>query len=415
MDHHIIKQIVKEVFEKAKGGSPSHTPTALSNYIDDQTDNEIKARTARRAHKRYIKNDNNTGAPIPETVNNFCKFLGYEDYKDYVEKNIINELEDEEPKTKKKSDKTEIDTYESKQEEKGRKKRKWILTLKITVAFALTVTLYQLVIPTIWKNKNDDKPPIECMAWAEDHYEKIDCDLQLHPKYGTQVTPYVASLEKSMQKLDNDSISASTTFFSEETGKPLVWYYKTKEGTLEYYTAPGLHPVNGETLKKITEGMIEKYVPIHKTQPNSFISDDNVNSIKTEIAILILNENNYDDALASNLMSYYYNKNNSVIRLRDSIIYQESFISNFNPDIKLYSNDKLISSDTLVLGTSKYHFSNNIDIQNMVICNLTLDFSIYAFSNNKWKEVSSKMINSIGSGYTNTEAKTNTINKMNYE
>ena len=54
---------------------------------------------------------------------------------------------------------------------------------------------------------------------------------------------------------------------------PNDWYYKNDQGEIEYYTSAGLHPVNGETLKAITEYIIEKYVPIHQNKPSSFVQD----------------------------------------------------------------------------------------------------------------------------------------------
>ncbi|KAA1247250.1 hypothetical protein [Aquimarina sp. RZ0] len=59
--------------------------------------------------------------------------------------------------------------------------------------------------------------------------------------------------------------------------KPRVWYYKNKKDEIEYFTSSGIHPVNGETLKKITPYIIETYVPKHTFKPNSFIDRDSGN------------------------------------------------------------------------------------------------------------------------------------------
>ncbi|WP_040248027.1 hypothetical protein [Psychroserpens mesophilus] len=416
MDHHYyIKQIVEQMFDKIKLTSTTDSITGWTNEIELQSDpkNRISYKTAERAHKKYIENDDSIGKFKKQSIDNFCKFIGYEDYKDYLKNNIKIELKDEEPKNEIEPKNTKIDTSDpiEEEEENNSKKRKWILTLQIIIVSALTLILYQIASNHIWKNKTDDKQPIECMAWAKDHYEITDCGFQLHPDHGTKVEPFLLSKSK-MKKIEVD---ASTTFFSEETGKPLVWYYKTKEDKLEYFTSPGLHPVNGETLKKITEGMIQKYVPIHKTQPDSFISNENENSINKRIAVLILNDNDFDNELVTNLKSNYLDKNSSVINLRDSNNYQKSFISKFNPNEKLYLFGKQIKVDTLVLGTSAYHFSKDIDIQNMITCNLNLELTVYVNIKKSWNEINSKTIKTIGSGYTNTEAKINAIKKINYD
>ncbi|WP_346882868.1 hypothetical protein [uncultured Algibacter sp.] len=413
MDHHIIQQIVEKMFDKAKKSCSSHAPNALSKHIADESDYEFNYRTAERAYKRYIDNNTGIGAPIPETINSFCKYLDCDNYKDYVEKNIKNDPKTEEPKDKKELDNIEGNTtdLESEGGENNKKNRRWILTLKITTAFALTFIIYQLVNPTI--GKKNTIQPIECMTWSVNHYEKIDCDFQLHPEYGTKVEPYDAYKSK-MKKL---KVNASYDFFSKETGRPLVWYYKTKKGTLEYFNLPGFHPLNGETLKKITQGMIEKYIPIHITKPDSFVSSDNISSTNADIAILVLDGNDFDNQLTSALKTNYFNKKSSIVRLKGSDIYDENFISNFSTNEKLFLNTKSIKVDTLFLGVSKYDFHNNIDKKDMIICNLQFDFQIHIHNNNNnnWKEVITKTTTSIGTGYSITEAKTNAIKKINYE
>ena len=48
-------------------------------------------------------------------------------------------------------------------------------------------------------------------------------------------------------------------YFDEEN-KPKVWYRKVSKSEIELFTAPGLHPVNGKTLKPISTYMIDKYI-----------------------------------------------------------------------------------------------------------------------------------------------------------
>lgn len=272
MDH-IISAIVIEAFEKAKAGSSSQKPTALSNFIEEKTDGRINSRTARRAYKRYIDQDENVGAPIPETVKNFCNFLGYDDFEAYVIKNENKGIKKEESKA---TAETDI-THSTKSPEKtypdtGLKKSKGNLPVKIIVALGTLLVLY-LFVSTIWNQTAKNKSALHaCMAWAKDHFEKVtDCDLLVHPEYGTKVERLVPERMQNMRKVE---VNAATDFFSEETNKPLIWYYKDTNGDLEYFTSPGLHPVHGETLKKITPGMIQKYVPIHTMNKDSFIENN---------------------------------------------------------------------------------------------------------------------------------------------
>ena len=94
-------------------------------------------------------------------------------------------------------------------------------------------------------------------------YEEIACA----KKYSAIVEPLDPIKLTNFKKVE---VTVAYTFFT-ENGKPLIWYYKNREGEIEYFTAPGLHPVNGKTLRKITEGIIKKYVPLHSNKTTSFL------------------------------------------------------------------------------------------------------------------------------------------------
>tara|TARA_R110002126_G_scaffold291651_1_gene454852 strand:+ start:328 stop:585 length:258 start_codon:yes stop_codon:yes gene_type:complete len=64
-------------------------------------------------------------------------------------------------------------------------------------------------------------------------------------------------------------VNISCEFFDDKTGKPLKWYYKSGN-KIEFYTAPGFHPLNGNTLKAITEHIVDKYVTVHTYEASSF-------------------------------------------------------------------------------------------------------------------------------------------------
>lgn len=68
------------------------------------------------------------------------------------------------------------------------------------------------------------------------------------------------------------NVHAGYPFFSED-GKPLIWYYKNKNGKHEYFTKLGFHPTSGETLKKITPYIIQTYVPMHIDTQESFMAE----------------------------------------------------------------------------------------------------------------------------------------------
>jgi hypothetical protein len=73
---------------------------------------------------------------------------------------------------------------------------------------------------------------------------------------------------KNFKKID---VNMATDFFAPATNKPLIWYIKNKNGNIEYFTSPGLHPITGKTLDEITPYIIQKYVPLHLNDKDSFV------------------------------------------------------------------------------------------------------------------------------------------------
>ncbi len=101
------------------------------------------------------------------------------------------------------------------------------------------------------------------MVWKKTQYEKVSCE----KAYGLKIEPLDEKKLITFKKVD---VTIATTFFNASNANPLVWYFKHPNGDLEYFTAPGLHPLNGGTLKAVTPYIIEKYVPIHTYDPDSF-------------------------------------------------------------------------------------------------------------------------------------------------
>lgn len=234
MNEKRIAEIVRKVYAEAKKKCVSDKNNALATYVEEEIfrghKKNISYRTIERAFAKYI-DGKNLGPPIAESVHLLCKFLGYEDYSDYVSKV---------------------------------RKRKWVITVAVTislVAVLLTISIF------VKQPNSHVSPTNKCMAWADTLYVEVSCTNQPYSPYGTDVEPLDSIKLKNFKKVE---VNAAYPFFTED-GKPLIWYYKNKDEKIEYYTAPGLHPVNGETLRKITEDIIQKYVPIHINRVDSFV------------------------------------------------------------------------------------------------------------------------------------------------
>ncbi|SEC31267.1 hypothetical protein SAMN05192540_2866 [Maribacter dokdonensis] len=230
MKEAIIKEIVEKVFEKAKTECPKHSRYALSNHIAEFT--SISAKTIERLYDKYLEKRGSIGDQNEYTINDLCKYLGYNSYADYVKQNRKSKI--------------------SINVNNGGEKKKW----KVLVTVCLV-----LVIGLILGLSEKSKEP-KCMVWQTDHYERIEC-FTINNKI---IIPLDEVRLQNFKKVDVD---LTTEFFEETTGKPLIWYYKNGN-TIEFYTSPGLHPVNDKTLKAVTEHIIEKYVPLHTYEESSF-------------------------------------------------------------------------------------------------------------------------------------------------
>ncbi|WP_417558350.1 hypothetical protein [Mesoflavibacter zeaxanthinifaciens] len=92
------------------------------------------------------------------------------------------------------------------------------------------------------------------MIWQEDHYKEVSFDDE---KYNmNQLKFYKEDRIKHFKKLNAD---CNTDFFNED-GSVKIWYGKNKDKQIEYFSALGLHPETGKTLKPITHYIIEKYI-----------------------------------------------------------------------------------------------------------------------------------------------------------
>ncbi|WP_298547170.1 hypothetical protein [uncultured Aquimarina sp.] len=256
MDQKIVEKVVREMFEKAKNGSVSHSKYALSKYISEETDNCIKTKTAERAYEKYILG-RKRGNPQGESVDNFCNYLGYKNYKEYVEKNKV-------PVNR---GGTIVDTPPSEPPING--------YVKITIGTVISIFLIVFINSQIKKGDNKINANSKCMAWVENSYKEISCDLEFHPDSGAKTEPYDAKRLKNFTKVE---VTASYDFFvGNNTKKPRIWYYKNSNDEIEYFTSSGIHPTNGETLKKITPHIIDTYVPKHIFKPDSFIDTNTEN------------------------------------------------------------------------------------------------------------------------------------------
>lgn len=107
-----------------------------------------------------------------------------------------------------------------------------------------------LILLSFLITKNEPK----WMIWENNHYIETTFDAENFKNGFLKIYN-----EDSMKKFKKVHPDCNTEFFDVHR-KPKVWYGKNRDGKLEYFTSPGLHPETGNTLKKITPYMINKYI-----------------------------------------------------------------------------------------------------------------------------------------------------------
>ena len=188
-------------------------------------------------------------------------------YKKYLKSgNQVSKVHDEELEIDHEPKGSDIGDLNELKEEEKKKKRWWIITTSIIVTVVMTIIILGLQKWNINTQNSISKEP-ECMTWGDSLYMEVSCDKGPLSEFGTQVKPLDQMKIKNMRKV---KVHAGYPFFA-KNGKPLIWYYKKSNKEIEYFTAPGLHPTNGETLRKITPYIIETYVPVHTTKKSSFV------------------------------------------------------------------------------------------------------------------------------------------------
>lgn len=124
-------------------------------------------------------------------------------------------------------------------------KRKWPTIVSIIVIVSIIILGYNLF-----------STDCNLMVWKKDHYEEVDCNSIAMDSIGKQ---YINKDENLLENMRMIEVNAKTKFFNKD-GSPCIWYIKTSDKKLEFFTIPGKHPETRKTLKPISQRMIDKYV-----------------------------------------------------------------------------------------------------------------------------------------------------------
>ncbi|TXE15683.1 hypothetical protein ES692_15490 [Psychroserpens burtonensis] len=249
------KRIVIEAFQKAKEneeikGIKDPSNNYLSKILSEYILEEMKSPFGERSLKNYYNQALDTERPSEDihisqlnVVIGLCRYLGYKNYEDYILNQNTNYSDAEDLES----------TVVTKP--KNKKSFTWFsdfLTKNKLLSVALSILILAIIAIISVYILNDQT---RWMVWQEDHYVEVDFDTEKYQLH--QLKIFKEERITLFKKVS--PICEETKFFNEDSSVT-IWYGKDKNKELEYFTALGLHPETGKTLKPITAYMINKYI-----------------------------------------------------------------------------------------------------------------------------------------------------------
>lgn len=242
-----IKTLISKAFEKAKSESKKSSRPGWYAYISDNLKNTSPSeRTIGRYYKKYIEGKlDEIGQPKEDIIDEMSIWLGYDSFADFCHKNFSGDdliYEDNNPVNNKEEEKEVIGQSGFSQGWLGQKNYLKGGVAGLGIAAIIGFSSYLGL---------SGMASSECMYWENTHYEKINCDEEIHPE--TIIIPYDEQMVKYFYKIEPTD---TTTYF--RAGKAVVWYIKI-DGEVEFYSSSGKHPIIGKQLKPVTPYIVDKY------------------------------------------------------------------------------------------------------------------------------------------------------------
>jgi hypothetical protein len=219
-------KLLIEAFEKAKFDTGSdritHLSKHLSDFITEDSNEPYGERILRDNYNKISKNPKekiNLKGYASEALSHY---LDYEDYNDYVNANRDSVIK------------------------KRKKAISFFTRNKITIGIVLALIIGFLIYNSVTRQR--------WMVWQENHYIEVDFDVKTYDI--NQLKVYKQERIDHFKKI---TPKCDFNFFNKD-GSVRLWYGKNNKKELEYFTALGLHPETGKTLKPITQYMKDKYI-----------------------------------------------------------------------------------------------------------------------------------------------------------
>lgn len=231
-----MKEILFQLaFKKAEKQSGSTTKNGLATHLEQVFDGELDFRvnkiTFSRYYEQFIENKNsNATNPKTDLLNKLAEYLCYASYEDFVKNN--ENFPDEDTPTIVGGGNSMLTIL----------KKYWLL---ITIVLLILITIFIVL------QLNQQR----WMVWNETEYIPVNFDLE---KYDLdQLKIYNENKINHFKKV---TVKCDSTEFIKPDGTVNIWYQKNQHKELEFFTATGIHPETGKTLRPITNLIIKKYI-----------------------------------------------------------------------------------------------------------------------------------------------------------
>lgn len=218
----MVIELLKEAFEKVERQTSNKSDNGRAAHLEYELRENYKISVSAKTLVRYLREES---APKVELLNKLAEFLDYANYEDYVSRNSRG---DKIPEKKTKGGFNRL-----KDKTKWNPKNIWMAFVALIIGNLAYMGLI-----------NDE----ECMVWVNDHFNKCEC------------TGQAMEFELNETELENFKkvkVCDTTKFF--EKYDAIIWYDKYNN-KMEYFTYYGKNPINGRTLRPITQTIIDNHV-----------------------------------------------------------------------------------------------------------------------------------------------------------
>lgn len=223
MHRNLLSQAFKKARKDLGSDRITHLSKHLSDYIEEKGKGPYGERILRDNYNKILENSEETIYIRDYAADALSEYIGFASFADFIKSNL--------------NTKSALNPKPS----GFLKKNKLIILLFLVVI--LGVFIYDSATKQRW------------MVWHEDHYIEVDFDTKKHDI--NQLKLYKEERIKDFKKIT--ALCDKTKFFNAD-GSVNIWYGKNRNKELEYFTALGLHPETGKTLKPITQYMIDKHI-----------------------------------------------------------------------------------------------------------------------------------------------------------